>query len=123
MRDAIRGIRNFGIFLLPVSLLATAGALLVALLYYPTPSTAPAAQLQFSAVADGPYRRAHTEALFAAMVADALRQVQKKRETQARILMYRYENDAPSAERPALLWAPPPFCNSDDSARPVLIRL
>jgi hypothetical protein len=74
-------------------------------------------------VAETPYGRTHAEALFAAMIADALRQIQKERETQARILMYPYENDAPTAERPAMLWAPPLFRKDADSSGPVLIRL
>jgi hypothetical protein len=123
MRDMIRGIRNFGIYLLPISLLATAGTLLMALLCYPAPSVAPATQPHTAPVAETPYGRTHAEALFAAMVADALRQIQKERETQARILMYPYENDAPSAERPAMLWAPPLFRKDADSSGPVLIRL
>lgn len=37
MSDTIRSFRSFGIYLLPVFLLAIAGASLLALLYYPAP--------------------------------------------------------------------------------------
>jgi hypothetical protein len=66
MRDMIRGIRNFGIYLLPISLLATASTLLMALLCYPAPSVAPATQPHTAPVAETPYGRTHAEALFAA---------------------------------------------------------
>lgn len=124
MRNTIRIIRNFAIYLLPATLLATASALLVALLYYPAPSSALADESRNAAVADDRYDHVHAETLFATMLADALRQIQAERETQARILIYRYDYAVPSAERPARLGvAPPSIRNGGDSGRPILIRL
>ncbi|MDS4070276.1 MAG: hypothetical protein RKO24_11720 [Candidatus Competibacter sp.] len=125
MRNTIRIIRNFAIYLLPATLLATASALLVALLYYPAPSSGLADESRNTAVVDDRYERAHAETLFATMLADALRQIQAERETQARTLIYRYDDYAvPSAERPARLGvAPPSIGNGGDSGRPTLTRL
>ena len=123
MRNTIRIIRNFAIYLLPATLLATASALLVALLYYPAPS-ALADESRNTAVAEDRYEHARAETLFATMLADALRQIQAERETQARTLIYRYDYAAPSAERPARLGVAPPLIgNGGDSGRPILIRL
>ena len=124
MRNTIRIIRNFAVYLLPATLLATASALLVALLYYPAPSSALADESRNTAVVDDRYERTHAEALFATMLADALRQIQAERETQARTLIFRYDYAAPSAERPARLGVAPPLIgNGGDSGRPILIRL
>lgn len=119
MRDTIRTIRNFGIYLLPASLLAAAGVLLMALLYYPVPAAAPSSASHAAAIVDHEYWRSHAEALFAAMVADALRQLQEEQEGQARTLQYRYERPLPSGERPATPLGP----NSGAADRPPLIRL
>lgn len=124
MRNTICGIRNLGLYLLPVSLLATAGVLLTALLYYPGPATIPDAEPRVAAVVDEEYWRAHAESLFAALLADALSQIQAERETRARTLIYHYERDASSAESPAMLrLAPPSIKNGGGSNHAVLIRL
>lgn len=126
MSDTIRGFRNFRIYLLPAFLLASAGALLVALLYYPTPTAVTVAESQIAgevAQSDGQTR---AETLLAAMLADALREIQSERETQARtLMMYRYEQNSFSAERPALLRIAPPVGQNavSGSSRSGLIQL
>lgn len=123
MRNTIRIFRNFAVYLLPATLLATASALLVALLYYPAPSSALADESRNAGIVADRYEHA-PETLFATMLADALRQIQAERETQARTLIFRYDYAAPSAERPARLgMAPPLIGNGGDSGRPILIRL
>ena len=124
MRNTIRIFRNFAVYLLPATLLATASALLVALLYYPAPSSALADESRNAGIVADRYDRAHAETLFATMLADALRQIQAEREIQARTLIFRYDYAAPSAERPARLGVAPPLSgNGGDSGRPILIRL
>ena len=102
MQDIIRTIHHFSLYLLPASLLATAGILLAALLYYPVSSTAPSSTSRAAVVADHEYWRSHAEALFAAMAAEALRQLQEEQSRQVRTLQYRYEYALPLAKRPTL---------------------
>ncbi|MFZ1641906.1 MAG: hypothetical protein WAV07_10865 [Candidatus Contendobacter sp.] len=124
MRNMIRGFRNFNIYLLPTFLLAAAGALLMGLLYYPALSTHAAGEHQIIAGAAANDWQTHADDLFVVMLADALRQIQAERENQARTLIYRYENDARSAEKPAMLpMAPPSIENGCVVDRPVLIHL
>jgi hypothetical protein len=124
MRNTTRSIRQVSIYLLPATLLAIASTLLMALLYYPAPSSTKVDESRNTAVVDDPYGREHVDTLFAAMLADALRQIQAERETRARILIYRHDHDMPSAEQPARMGVAPPMTgNGNDSGRPVLIRL
>lgn len=124
MRDTIHTLRNFAIYLLPASLLATAGALLITLLYYPLSHDAPMAKSRIIAGMDDPHGQADAATLFSAMLADALRQIQVEPEAQARTLMYRYENGVPMEERPVMLRSTPPMIrHGDGSDHPVLIRL
>ena len=123
MSNMIRGFRNFNIYLLPAFLLTTAGALLMGLLYYPAPATHAAGEPQTVAVADENYWRVHAEDLFVVLLADALRQLQAERQTQARTLRYSHEHTL-SGEQPATLRIAPPFIENGGAAtRPVLIRL
>ncbi len=103
MRRLFHSIRNLNVYLMPVSLLATAGTLLLALLYYPPTPTptfrpdSPAAEERW---------RAHADTLFAAMLLDALRQLQAERQPQGQNLMYRFELDSFSHEQPVTRRAP-----------------
>lgn len=125
MRNAIRGIRNFGIYLLPASSLAVAGALLLGLLHYPAPPEIANAQPQTAVAAERQDWQAHADALFAALLADALRQLQAEQEQQVRTLRYQYEDGLPSGEAPVMLWiAPPPATGTDcETGHPPLIHL
>lgn len=125
MRDTIRTLRNFGLYLLPASLLATAGVLLMALLRYPVPSATPNSASHAAEVADHEYWRSHAETLFAAMVADALRQGwEERRDGHARTLEYRYERFLPLEERPTMpSTMPPPWPDGGAAGRPLLIHL
>jgi hypothetical protein len=125
MRDTIHILRHFGPYLLPASLLATAGVLLMALLRYPDPSAPPSRVSHAAGVADHEYWRSHAETLFAAMVADALRQGwEERRDGHARTLEYRYERFLPLEERPTLpLTMPPPWPDGGAANRPLLIQL
>lgn len=126
MSNMIRGFRNFSIYLLPASLLATAGALLMGLLYYPAPAPATyaAGAPQTVAVADENYWRTHAEDMFAILLADALRQLQEEQDGRARTLRFSYEHALPSGEQPAMLRIAPPCIENGGAAdRPALIRL
>lgn len=109
MRNTIRGFRNLRIYLLPAFLLATAGVLLMGLLYYPVPSNSAGGEHQAAAVADEAYWRAHAEDLFAILLADALSQLRQEQDGRARTLRYQYEQALPSGECPALSPTTPPF--------------
>jgi len=102
MRNAIRSFQKFGFYLLPASLLILCGILLTTLLYSPSPVAQPAQPI---VIMDESYWQAPAEAMFLVLLADALRQSQEARETQARTLMY--AEPLPTGE----------------SGRPVLIRL
>ena len=119
MHDTIRTIRSLGIYLLPASSLAVAVALLLGLLYYPTPIAFSNNPPQTVPTAEQPDWQAHADALFAALLADALRQLQAEQENQARTLRYQYEQDYSSGEAPVTLM-PDMDCEAD---RPALIRL
>lgn len=123
MRDLLHSFRQFTIYLLPAFLLATAGVLLVALLCYPTPRTAPASTLESRAVIVSPSQLdAETDALLTAMLVEALSQLQPEPDRQARTLMYhRFESDASMAEKPVMLRAPLPLILEKNSD--TLIRL
>lgn len=122
MYNFIRGFRNFGIYLLPACLIATAGVLLMGLLYYPMPSTR--ATVESQALADTDDWRKHAEDMLAILLADALRQIQEEEEGHARTLRYQYEYALPSGERPAPPGSGTPCTDSDGKAgRPALIRL
>ncbi len=125
MSHTIRSVRNFGIYSLPALLLAIAGALLMALLYYPAPAAVAAVEARTPGDLDQGDRQTRADALFAAMLADALRQLRPERDFQARTLMYRYPHNPFSAERPALLRIAPPARESagDASSRPKPIWL
>ncbi len=119
MQDIIRAIHHFSLYLLPASLLATAGILLAALLYYPVSSTAPSSTSRAAVVADHEYWRSHAEALFAAMAAEALRQLQEEQSRQVRTLQYQYEYALPLAKRPTL----PRHDSSGVAEHPALVHL
>ncbi|MDG4551775.1 MAG: hypothetical protein P9F19_10280 [Candidatus Contendobacter sp.] len=123
MRDTIRTFRNFGLYLLPAFLLASAGVLSMALLRQPTPSTAPSASPMV--VDHDAYWRSHAETLFAAMLAEALRQHREEGlDGHARTLEYRYERFLPLEEQPAIPSAMPPSRPDGGVAnRPPLIHL
>ena len=103
MRNAMRRFQRFGLYLLPASLLVLCGVLLTALLHPLTPVAQPAPAVMLMGGVD--WQR-HAEAMFLMLLADALRQSQEARETQARTLMY-------AEPLPAGPWG----------RRPVLIRL
>ena len=120
MRNTIRRIRNFVIYLPPVLLLATAGILLLGLLYYPTPSTPTDGGRQIVVVTDENHWRIPAEDLLAILLADALRQLQEEQNGHARTLMYQY--DSPSTERRPFSRAIPPWIeNGGNPSHPVLI--
>lgn len=100
MRNAIRRLQQFGIYWLPTSLLILCGALLTALLYPPAPVIRPASS---AATRNFPGEAACAEALFLALLADALQQSQRARETQARTLRYAEPLPARRSDRPALI--------------------
>jgi len=100
MRNAIRSFQKLNFYLLPASLLVLCGALLTALLYRPSPVAQPA---QTMVIMDKSYGQAHAEAMFLMLLADALRQRQENRETQARTLMYDEPLPAGETGRPALI--------------------
>ncbi|MBE2295832.1 MAG: hypothetical protein IAF00_12825 [Phycisphaerales bacterium] len=117
MRHLFHSIRNLTIYLVPTSLFATAGALLLALLYYPVPTAAPTTRSDNSVTVE---KRQHdqADAQFAALLLDALRQLETERQqAQAQILMYRrFEVDPFFQEQPTIRLVPP----SNDNT---LIRL
>lgn len=96
MRNAIRSFQKLSFYLLPASLLVLCGALL----YRPSPVAQPA---QTMVIMDKSYGQAHAEAMFLMLLADALRQRQENRETQARTLMYAEPLPAGETGRPALI--------------------
>lgn len=98
MGDTIRRFRKFGIYSLPAFLLAVAGVLLIAVLYYPAPHVNTADGSRTSEVAQD--RQTRTRDWFDAMLADALRERQLEQPPRAQTLMYRYERDPFSAQRP-----------------------
>ena len=109
MRNVIRYIRNFAIYLPPVLLLATAGVLLLGLLSHPTPSTFNAGGRQAVMVMDENHWRIHADYLFAILLADALRQMQREQGGQARTLTFsrlippQLENGR-NSNRSTLIW-------------------
>ncbi|QQS54934.1 MAG: hypothetical protein IPM89_03605 [Candidatus Competibacteraceae bacterium] len=104
MRHLFRSIRSRKIYLVPASLLVVTGALLLALLYYPTSAVTPTVQIDHPARAME--ERWHADAMFAAMLLDALRQIQSERQTQGQTLMYRFELDPFSREQPVTRLTP-----------------
>ena len=125
MSHTIRSVRNFGIYSLPALLLAIAGTLLVALLHYPAPTAVAVVESRTPGFLDQGDRQTRAEALIAAILADALRQIWPERDIQARTLMYRYPQNPFSAKQPALLRIAPPARENagDGSSRPILIWL
>lgn len=128
MRDTIRRIGNFAVYLLPIFLLATASVLLMGLLYYPTASTPAADYPPRVASAIAHDRQTRADALLAILLADALRQFQMaqemEQETRTRILIYPYETDTNLAEESVTPHRTPPApVNSRAANRPVLIHL
>lgn len=124
MRNTIRTIRSLGIYLLPASSLAVAGALLLGLLYYPAPVSVATPQPQPAATVEPQDWQTRADGLFAALLADALRQLQAEQETRARTLRYQYEDGLSSGEAPVMLWIAPPWVmETDGGAGPSLIQL
>jgi hypothetical protein len=118
MRNFIDRLGNFGLYLLPASLLTLCGALLTALLYSPVAPVQPMAAASAPVISNEEYWRAHTEEMFLLLLADALRQSQTMQETQARTLMYRL----PSGEMPDALQTAPLVIENGASC-PAVIRL
>ena len=122
MRNTICRIRNFVIYLPPVLLLATAGILLLGLLYYPTPWTPTDGGRQIVVVTDENHWRIPAEDLLAILLADALRQLQEEQNGHARTLMYQY--DRPAGERQPFSGVIPLWIeNGGDPGHPLLIRI
>jgi len=122
MRNTIRRIRNFAIYLPPVLLFATAGILLLGLLYYPTPSTSTGGGSQTVMDMDETYWRAHAEDVLAILLADAFRQLQEERNGHARTLMYQYDGLA-GKHQPFSGAIPLWIKNEGNPGYPVLIRI
>ncbi|CDH47193.1 MAG: hypothetical protein IPL59_20285 [Candidatus Competibacteraceae bacterium] len=125
MRNTLRNLRNFIPYLLTASLFTIAGVLLVGLLYYPLPSASTTHATESVATTDQAYWRSHAENMLAAMLADAVRQLQAERQTQTHNPRSPHGNSAPSGELPAGLRVAPLIIieNGGDPSRPVLIRL
>ncbi len=120
MHNPLRSIRTFGLYLLPASLLATAGALLIVLLYYPTPDRHPAP----AAIVNSAPRTNLAEAMLALWLAEVVRQHEAEQQSQARILMhYSTEGGWPAGESARLYPSPRWMMPGNDSRRPPLIRL
>ncbi len=119
MHNPLRSIRTFGFYLLPASLLATAGALLIVLLYYPTPDRhrAPAA------IVNSAPQTYPAEAMLALWLAEILRQREAERDPHTRTLTPGVE--APRFVEPSARLHPAPLLTvpGDDPRRPPLIRL
>ncbi|HAS50480.1 MAG TPA: hypothetical protein DCS21_01485 [Gammaproteobacteria bacterium] len=98
MRHALRNLKTFGLYLLPAALLVLCGGLLTALFNPPTPVAPPVPAV---ATMDEAYWQAHAEAMFLALLIDALRQSQDAREIQARTLIY--AEPLSTGQRPALI--------------------
>ncbi|MFO1372600.1 MAG: hypothetical protein U1F42_09480 [Candidatus Competibacteraceae bacterium] len=134
MRSTILSLRNLGIYLLPTLLLATVGLLLTALLYDPVPSATPIGGFQTATAItdqdtaitdqDREYWQAHAEAVFAALLMDALRQPQTEQAPLVQTLVYQHEYKITPTEQPRLLRAAPLLIeNNGSSGHPTLIRL
>ncbi len=125
MSNMIRSIRSFVPYLLPAALLATAGVLLMGLLYYPNPAAIHAARTPQTVVSMSErYWNAHAEDMLAALLADAVRQLQAERQTQVRVPYYAHERGIFTGERSTGLRAAPFLIENDnDPGRPILIRL
>jgi len=122
MRNPIRRIRNFAIYLLPVLFLTTASLLLLGLLYYPTPSIPTGGERQTVVVMNENHWRTHAEDLLAILLADALRQLQEEQNGHARTLMYQY--DRPAGERQPFSGVIPLWIeNGGNPGHPLLIRI
>ena len=118
MRNFIDRLGNFGLYLLPASLLTLCGALLTALLYSPVAPVQPTVAASAPVISDEEYWRTHAEEMFLLLLADALRHSQAMQETQARTLMYRL----PSGEKPDALQTAPLLIERDAPC-PIIIRL
>lgn len=119
MRNLLDRLGNFGFYLLPASLLALCGALLIALLYSPVAPIQPTiATSSAPVISDEEYWRAHAEEMILLLLADVLRQSQAMQETQARTLMYRL----PSGETPGALQTAPLLIENAE-LRPTIVRL
>lgn len=120
MSSTLRRLRTFGLYLLPASLLATTGALLMGLLYYPTPSTADKPQL--ATVEDATFWRAHADDMLVILLADAMRQLREEQDGHGQMQMHQY--DAPSTDQRLFSRViPMRIENGIPAKRPVLIRL
>lgn len=120
MSYMIRNTQNFIPYLLPAALLATAGILLMGLLYYPNPSVHTDRSPQTTMSMSGYHWRTQTDAL----IADALRQLQAEQQTQVHIPRYWHERSILPEEQSGGLRAAPLIIENDGrSGHPVLIRL
>ena len=120
MSSTFRRLRTFGLYLLPVSLLATTGALLMGLLYYPAHSAADKPQL--ATAEDATFWRAHAKDMFIILLADAMRQLREEQSDHGQMQMHQY--DVPSTDqRPFSRVIPMRIENGAPSKHPVLIRL
>lgn len=119
MFSTIRNLWSYAPYLLPASLFALSGVLLMGLLYYPAPATRAAAPSQSAIAAHQNHWRSHADRMFATLLADAVRQLQAERQP----IAPRQRGDQ-SGEVPASLRIEPLIIeNGDKSSRPLLIRL
>ncbi len=112
MRSTTRSLRHFGLYLLPAGLLTLASSLLIALLYYPAPGTETARPT----AAHSAQAQTYTDAMLAALLADAVRQLQTERQNSAQTLMYRYQA-TPQPGMPEFQIRTAPPTGSEHSAR------
>ena len=91
----------------------------------PLPSASTTHATESVATTDQAYWRSHAENMLAAMLSDAVRQLQAERQTQTHNPRSPHGNSAPSGELPAGLRVAPLIIieNGGDPSRPVLIRL
>lgn len=106
MHHLFRSIRNRNIYLVPASLLTIAGTLLLALFYYPASTVIPTVRTDHPARVMEQHWRTDADAMFAATLLDALRQIRPEQQTQGQTLIYRFELDPFSREQPVTRLAP-----------------
>lgn len=124
MSAIIRSTRNLSPYLLPATLLAIAGILLMGLLYYPSEAINAARASQTIVTANERCWNAHTEHQFATMLTEAMRRLQADRQSQMYVPYYPHQRKTPSGDiHTGLRKAPLVIENSGDFNHPILIRL
>lgn len=119
MLSPLRSIRTFGLYLLPASLLTTAGALFVLLLYYPTPHH----HFTPAAIVENDPHINPAEAILALWLVEILRQREAGRDLQTRTLTPRVETPGFAELSARLQPAPLLIAPGHYSRRPPPIRL